>query len=62
MNEFKQCMMQHIGVGGNKCSCCNQFHGKVKKKLNRMARAKLSINTKKIIDKESGNNEYLEVI
>jgi len=40
-DEFNNQKKKHIGLGGIKCHCCNNFHGKSKKKLNRIARARL---------------------
>ena len=37
---FKQSMEHHCGISIH-CHCCNDFYGKDKKKLNRMAMAKL---------------------
>jgi hypothetical protein len=41
MDKFKSKMNQRCEVGGMKCSCCNPYHGKDKKKLNRIARRSL---------------------
>lgn len=38
---FKQLMHYNCGVGGLFCFCCNDWKGKSKKKLNRIARAML---------------------
>ena len=40
MDIFKLSMTHHTGISLH-CPCCNNYHGKDKKKLNRMARAKL---------------------
>ena len=37
---FKQSMEHYCGISIH-CPCCNDFYGKDKKKLNRMARVKL---------------------
>lgn len=39
---FKICQLNHTGIGGLHCHCCNQFFGKLyKKRLNRIARANI---------------------
>jgi hypothetical protein len=38
---FTQQQYNIIGVGGLKCYCCNEYHGKNKNKLNRIKRRKL---------------------
>ena len=40
MDIFKLSMTHHTGISLH-CPCCNKYYGKDKKKLNRMARAKL---------------------
>jgi len=35
-----------IGIGGIKCPCCNEYHGKKKSKLNKIKRKKLKNLTK----------------
>jgi hypothetical protein len=44
MDEFMECGMKHIGVGGLKCPCCNSYrtfgnHKKRSKKFSRLRRA-----------------------
>lgn len=41
MDDFKKQQMKHVGPGGLKCPCCNDLHGKNRKRLNRHARARL---------------------
>ena len=41
MDKFRQAMSNQCGWGGFRCPCCNCYHGKTKKKLNRLARAKI---------------------
>lgn len=41
MDMFQKIMSRQVGVKGLKCSCCNRFHGKSKKLLRRIARAKM---------------------
>lgn len=53
MNEFKECQLRYIAIAGMKCPCCNQFRGKSKKKLNRMARAKLKFRAQKTVNYET---------
>ena len=50
---FKMCQLNHTGIGGLHCHCCNQFFSKFKKRLNRMARAKV----KRELNKEIEENE-----
>jgi len=38
-----------IGHGGYKCPCCNDYHGRKRKKLNRIKRRKLKHCTEKEI-------------
>ena len=40
-DEYKRKLNNHCGIAGLHCECCNDHHGKHKKKLNRMARASL---------------------
>ena len=54
MDIFKQEMTKHVCIGGLHCPCCNDFHGKSKNILNRMARRAL----KRELHKEY--NEYKE--
>lgn len=41
MDDYKQAMTSRVGVGGLHCTCCNDFKGKDKSKLNRRARRSL---------------------
>ena len=41
MDAFKEQQMKSVGIGGLTCSCCNDYFGKNKRKLNREARARL---------------------
>ena len=47
MDLLKMHKAKYIGVGGTKCSCCNPYKGRGRKKLNRMARSSLKSSTKK---------------
>lgn len=39
---FKMCQLNHVGIGGLRCYCCNSFaDSSYRKRLNRMARAKV---------------------
>ena len=53
MDLFKYNQLKHLGVGGLKCFCCNDFRNSrgVNKKLNRMARRGLKTQTDKEIYK-----------
>ena len=59
---FKQAQYKHIGPGGMRCPCCNDFrtkHGKcVDKRLNRIARRALKY-IKEI--NEANLHEYIDV-
>ncbi|NOR27534.1 MAG: hypothetical protein GQ540_03280 [Lutibacter sp.] len=37
-DQVKKQMHKRCGVGGIKCSCCNDYNGKERKKLMRMVR------------------------
>lgn len=41
MDAYKTELNKGCQVGGLFCSCCNDYHGKDKKKLNRIARRRL---------------------
>ncbi len=41
MHSFSE-RIYSCGPGGRKCACCNPFHGKSKKKLNRLVRRRLN--------------------
>ena len=41
MDIYKKMMNKKCGVGGLHCDCCNRFHGKDRKILNRMVRRTL---------------------
>ena len=41
MDNFKKEMMKNVQIGGFKCPCCNDFFGKTRKVLNRLARKRL---------------------
>lgn len=38
MDVFRRLMDKRCGKGGVKCHCCNDFHGKSRKKLHRLVR------------------------
>lgn len=40
-DDYKKCTYPLVGVGGIKCPCCNQYIGKKRVVLNRIARTKL---------------------
>ena len=44
MDEFK-CKQFALGI----CPCCNNFIGKRRKRLNRMARARMKIDNRKVV-------------
>lgn len=56
MDKFKVAQNEKLGVGGIKCSCCNnkarKGKGGVDKKLNRIARAKVKVDAQKEIKGE----------
>jgi hypothetical protein len=43
---IKRGMNKRCGVGGIKCRCCNDYHGKDKPKLMRMVRRTLKLKLK----------------
>jgi hypothetical protein len=51
MDAFKSEMQKKCGVGGIYCYCCNDYKGKRKKTLNRLARRKLQVKDKEDIKK-----------
>lgn len=55
MDEFKKCQLHQVGIGGMKCPCCNGLtrkkYNKKDKAFNRIARARLKMNTKNFIKK-----------
>lgn len=54
MDEFKANMLKDIGIGGLKCSCCNNLakkgHGKKDKTLHKRARKRIKEKTLKALD------------
>ena len=52
MDDFRKKQWEPIGPGGFRCNCCNDYHGKRKKKLNKLARSRLKKETEKEMDKE----------
>lgn len=46
-DDFKKEMNSRCGVGGMKCHCCNDYKGKDKKVLNRLARRTIKQKDKK---------------
>ena len=56
MDKFKVAQHHELGIGGIHCYCCNnnarKGHGRVDKKLNRSARARIKVETFKIINDE----------
>ena len=58
MDAFNKAQHHHLGIGGVHCPCCNNLartrNDNVDKKLNRLARAKIKVETYKEID------EYLK--
>lgn len=44
MDAYKAIMQRKVGGGGLRCSCCNNYKGKDKAKLNRLARRELNRN------------------
>lgn len=57
MDLFKSEMCHYVSVGGFSCHCCNDFYHKTKKKLNKLARAKLKVKTMKVVKEEISNKE-----
>ena len=53
MDNFAKAQHHQLGIGGMNCYCCNDLarrgHNRVDKKLNRVARAKLKVETLKIV-------------
>jgi len=47
MDQFKAAMHSKCSVGGLYCECCNPWHGKAKRKLNRIVRRKLKQDARK---------------
>lgn len=41
MDDFRKKQQQRCGVGGLHCYCCNEYEGKDKPKLNKLARTSL---------------------
>jgi hypothetical protein len=57
MDAFNKCKCKDIGPGGLGCPCCSVFHGtKRRKKLNRLARHRLSQEDEKQYKINQGNN------
>ena len=52
MDKFKEYQNSHCGVGGVHCDCCNDYKGKHRKKLNRLARKSFKEETIKEINDE----------
>lgn len=46
------CRIDRMGPGGRKCSCCNEFHGRHKSKLNRIVRRRLNVHFDKEVKAE----------
>jgi len=51
-DEFKKEMHGRCGIGGIKCWCCNDYHGKERKVLKRLVRRSMKQKMKKNIDNE----------
>ena len=49
MDSFKVKQMSYVGIGGMKCYCCNDWFGKNKYKLNKLARQKIKNETRKLL-------------
>ena len=49
-DDYKKTMNSRVGVGGMQCRCCNDYRGKDKKGLNRVARHILKQNDTKELD------------
>lgn len=47
MDTYRAMQQSKVGVGGLKCYCCNDYEGKDKPILNRIARRKLKQQDKK---------------
>ena len=55
MDSFINARNQNLGKGGIKCFCCNNLartKENVDKKLNRIARARVKVETRKLIAEE----------
>ena len=49
MAEFKCKQFALVGIGGTGCPCCNNLIGKRRKRLNRIARARMKIDNRKVV-------------
>jgi hypothetical protein len=56
MDAFNKAQHHHIGIGGIKCSCCNNMAKKGRNKkdrqLNQLARARVKAEAKQIVNDE----------
>jgi len=56
MDNFTKAQNHKIGIGGIHCSCCNNIartgNDNVDKKVNRIARAKVKAETRKLVAEE----------
>lgn len=52
MDDFRAKQWEPIGPGGFRCACCNDFHGKKKKMLNKIARKRVKEEIRQRIEKE----------
>lgn len=48
MDAFKAIMHRKCGKGGLSCYCCNDYRGKAKRTLNRLARRALKRTTQEV--------------
>jgi hypothetical protein len=51
-DEFRREMDMECDIGGVRCDCCNRYHGKDRRKLNKLARTRVKENTKKMVREE----------
>jgi len=52
MDNFKANLLKGVGVGGLRCTCCNDCFGKSKKRLNREARSRMKEEEKTLVEEE----------
>jgi len=60
MDEFKIIMHTKVGIGGMKCPCCNDYHGRTKKDLSRIARHILNRTDRRNIDRMKTEDYYAD--
>jgi len=60
MDEFKAIMHTCVGIGGLHCPCCNDYHGKTKNRMDRLARRTLKKSDRKVAEKIMMEEELRE--